>query len=227
MSISRLNELAKTYGYTDWARLEGVVHRLDHDADIGCTGRGRLPTFSSNAKSAYIYGERVADSLAELIKDGLMVGPLDEEEIPWDDISVSSILVRLKPNGKARIIVNFSAPDNEDGPGSVNSGMNVEDFPAKMSSTAKFVESLLRVGRNALISKSDWNAAYKHQFVRVEDLKLQFVKFLGKYFCELALIFGAISSPGIYDDLAKVVLALALLKSGLLPQLVFYNTWMM
>ena len=220
VSSSRLKELAKTYGYTDWARLERVVQRLDHGADIGCTGRGRLPTFSSNAKSAYIYRERVADSLAELIKDGLMVGPLDEEEIPWDDISVSSILVRLKPNGKARIIVNFSAPDNEDGPGSVNSGMNVEDFPAKMSSTAKFVESLLRVGRNALISKSDWNAAYKHQFVRVEDLKLQFVKFLGKYFCELALIFGAISSPGIYDDLAKVVLALALLKSGLPPQLV-------
>jgi hypothetical protein len=43
-----------------------------------------------------------------------MVGPLDEEEIPWDDISVSSILVRLKPNGKARIIVNFPAPDNEE-----------------------------------------------------------------------------------------------------------------
>jgi hypothetical protein len=33
-------------------------------------------------------------------------------------------------------------------------------------------------------------------------------------------VFGAISSPGIYDDLAKVVLAIALLKSGLPAQLV-------
>ena len=162
----------------------------------------------------------MADSMAELIKDGLVVGPLDEEEIPFDDITVSAILVRLKLNGKARMIVNLSGPDNEEGPGSVNSGINVEEFPAKMSSTAKFVESLLRVGRNALIYKSDWNSAYKHQFTRVEDLKLQFVQFLGKFFCELALVFGAISSPGIYDDLAKVVLAIALLKSGLPAQLV-------
>ena len=139
----------------------------------------------------------MADSMAELIKDGLVVGPLDEEEIPFDDITVSAILVRLKLNGKARMIVNLSGPDNEEGPGSVNSGINVEEFPAKMSSTAKLVESLLRVGRNALIYKSDWNSAYKHQFTRVEDLKLQFVQFLGKFFCELALVFGAISSPGI------------------------------
>ena len=220
VSSERLKELATRYGYTDWSRLGRVLDRLEHGADIGCSGRGRLATTTPNAKSAYLYGDRVADSLAEWINDGIVVGPLDEEEIPFHDITTSSILVRLKPNGKARIIVNLSAPENDIGPGSVNSGIDVKDFPAKMSSTAKFVESLLRVGRNALITKSDWNSAYKHQFVRVEDLKLQFMKFLGKYFCELALIFGSVSSPGIYDDLAKVVLALALLASGLPPQLV-------
>ena len=220
VSSSRLKELVERYGYTDWARLERAVDRLNNGADIGCQGRGRLPTFSGNSSSAFEFGDRVADSLAEWIKDGIMVGPLDEEEIPWSEITVSGIMVRLKPSGKARLIVNLSAPRNEEGPGSVNSGIKVEDFPAKMSSTSKFVESLFRVGRNALISKSDWNAAYKHQFVREEDLKLQFIKFMGKYFCELALVFGAISSPGIYDDLAKVVLGIALKKSKLSPALV-------
>ena len=220
VSGQKLKELALRYGYTDWARLERVLDRLDNGANIGCKGRGRLATITPNAKSAFYYGDRVADSLAEWIRDGIVVGPLDEEEIPYEDITVSSILVRLKPNGKARIIVNMSAPETELGPGSVNSGIDLEEFPARMSSTAKFVESLLRVGRNALITKSDWNSAYKHQFVRPEDLKLQFMQFLGKYFCELGLIFGAVSSPGIYDDLAKVVLAIALLASGLPPQLV-------
>ena len=56
--------------------------------------------------------------------------------------------------------------------------------------------------------------------VQQEDLKLQFVRFLDKYFCELALVFGSVSSPGIYDDLAKVVLGLALLMSGYPPELV-------
>ena len=63
--------------------------------------------------------------------------------------------------------------------------------------------------------KSDWNQAYKHQFVRDEDLKLQFVEFMGKYFCELALVFGAGSSPGIYTDLALVPLCIAIKMSGI------------
>ena len=42
------------------------------------------------------------------------------------------------------------------------------------------------------------------QFVREEELKLKFVKFMGKYFCELALVFGAGTGPGIYTDLAQI-----------------------
>ena len=220
VSSEKLKELALNYKYSDWGRLERVCHRLDNGADIGCVGRARLPTFCSNATSTFLYGDRVADGLAEMIASGLVVGPLDEEEIPWEDITVSAKMVKLKPNGKARIIVNLSKPDNETGPTGVNEGISVDDFEAKMSSTKKFLVSLLRVGRNALMTKSDWNSAYKHQMVHENDLKLQFVKFLGKYFCELALIFGSISSPGIYDDLAKVVLGLALLMSGYSPELV-------
>ena len=186
---SRLRELALKYKYSDWSNLEKVCERLDVGADIGCTGRARLATTSSNANSAYSYGDRVCDALAEMIKDGIMVGPLDEEEIPWENISVSPIMVRLKPTGKARIIINLSHPNTEVGPSGINSGIDTKKFPAKMSSTARFVESLFKVGRNALICKSDWNQAYKHQFVREEDLKLQFVKFMGKYFCELGLVF--------------------------------------
>ena len=211
----KLKALALEYQYTDWARLERVCERLGPGATIGCTGRGRLQTIGTNASSAYFYGDRVCDALAEMIADGIMVGPLDEEEIPWKDITISPIMVRLKPTGKARLIINLSSPRNEEGPTCINDGIKIDDFPAKMSSTAKFVISLHKVGRKGLICKSDWNQAYKHQFVREEDLKLQFVKFMGKYFCELALVFGASSSPGIYTDLALVPLHIAIKKSGI------------
>ena len=220
VSSSKLRELALKYQYTDWDNLEKVCGRLDNGADIGCTGRARLQTIGNNSSSAYVFGERVCDTLAEMISDGIMVGPLDKEEIPWADISISPIMVKLKPNGKARIIINLSHPKNESGPTGINSGINVDDFPAKMSSTRKFVESLFIIGRNALICKNDWNQAYKHQFVREEDLKLQFVQFMGKYFCELALVFGAGSSPGIYSDLASIPLAIAIKKSGIRKDLV-------
>ena len=213
VSSDKIKQLALKYHYSNWARLERVCERLDNGANIGCTGRARLPTVGTNATSAYIYGDRVCDALAKMIADGIMVGPLDEEEIPWKDITVSPVMVKLKPNGTARIIMNLSHPDVEIGPTGINSGIVVKDFPATMSSTAKFVESLFKVGRNALICKSDWNQAYKHQAVQEKDLKLQFVKYMDKYFCELMLVFGAGSSPGIYDDLAKVPLALAIIIS--------------
>ena len=63
-----------------------------------------------------------------MIKDGIMVGPLDELEIPWDDISVSPIMVRLKPTGKARLIINLSHSRNEKGPTGVNSGIDTKEF---------------------------------------------------------------------------------------------------
>ena len=57
VSGSKLKELAMQYNYTDWSRLERVVERLNNNARIGCHGRGRLPTFSGKAKSAFEFGD--------------------------------------------------------------------------------------------------------------------------------------------------------------------------
>jgi hypothetical protein len=56
------------------------------------------------------------------------------------------------------------------------------------------------------MAKVDWAAAYKHLAVRQEDVKLQYFNWMGKDFVELMLIFGAVSSAGLFDRLAKVVL---------------------
>ena len=79
-----------------------------------------------------------------------------------------------------------------------------------MSSTAKWVAVLNRVGRNCLMTKADWSDAYKHIRVRKEDRILQWFSWMGWFFVELALVFGTVSSPGIYDRAAKVVLDLVL-----------------
>ena len=62
-----------------------------------------------NSKSAEEYGERVTDSLRDWVESKLVVGPLKKDEVPFG-ASVSPVVVRLKPNGKARIILNFSHP---------------------------------------------------------------------------------------------------------------------
>jgi hypothetical protein len=94
-------------------------------------------------------------------------------------------MCRQKPNGSARIILNLSAPEGA----SVNDGICADDFPAVMSSTAKWLEVLDRAGKGALIMKADWSDAYKHVAVRGEDVRLQWFSWLGKYFAELGCEF--------------------------------------
>ena len=54
---------------------------------------------------------------------------------------------------------------NPEFPGSLNSTINIEEYPASMSSVSKLVRALWRVGRWCLVAKADWVLAYKHQHV--------------------------------------------------------------
>jgi hypothetical protein len=104
------------------------------------------------------------------------------------------------------MILNLSAPKGR----CVSKGIDNELFPATMSSTNKWLEVLDKAGRKCQMMKVDWASAYKHLAVRPEDIPLQYFSWLGKDFVELMLIFGAVSSAGLYDRLAKVVLDLVI-----------------
>ena len=201
-----LKKLAGTLKVKDMVRVDRVAGNLANGADIGCRGIYRAATFSKNAASAYEAGWEVTDAIAGWIEDGYAYGPVSEEDVPAG-AKVSGIMVRKKPNGAARVILNLSAPKGM----SVNDGIAAEEFPAVMSSTEAWLKVLNKIGRGAWITKTDWASAYKQIPVRGEDTDLQWFQWAGKYFKELALIFGAKSSAGIFDEAAKVVLELVCL----------------
>ena len=118
-------------------------------------------------------------------------------------------MTKAKPNGSVRVILNLSAPVGR----SVNEGIDNECFPATMSSTRKWLRILHRAGIGGYFLKIDWSQAYKQIAVHRDDLNLQWFEWLGRYFCELSLIFGAVSSVGIFDRLAKVVLFIVIQRS--------------
>ena len=202
-SVSReaLLELVKRVGCSDMARLSRVVERIEKGADIGCRGRFRYSSSSKNAPSAYEAGAQVTDAIAEWVEAGYAFGPVEESEVPAA-AKISGIMVKMKPNGAARVILNLSAPKGM----AVNEGIAADEFPAVMSSTEAWLEVLNRAGRRAWMTKIDWAAAYKQIAVREEDTDLQWFSWAGKFFKELCLIFGSASSAGIFDDLAKIVL---------------------
>ena len=217
---NKLLDVARDLDYMDQhGLLRRTMEILNTGANIGCEGDGRLPTRKSNSELSAVYGDRVADALQSWIKEGLCFGPLTPEEMPWEEYTVNPITVKLKPNGKARVCINMSAPYRKDSdkpgtPASVNSGIDISNFPATMSSTQTFLNSLMRTGCPSELAKLDWTNAYKHVAVRMQDHPLQVFEFCGRLFGEVMLTFGCSSSAGLYDIPAKLVKELAISASG-------------
>ena len=209
ISATRLRGLALAVGTSDQRRLELVCGDLENGADVGCVGVFRSATRSSNAPSAFLSPVEVTDAVASWVKAGFAVGPFEEGEVP-PSAKVNGIMTRPKPNGAVRIILNLSAPVGL----AVNEGIDLEAYPATMSSTGKWVAVLAEAGRGAYMIKMDWADAYKHIHVRTEDVQLQWFSWLGKFFAEVCLVFGAVSSVGIYDRAAKAVLDIVLRMCG-------------
>ena len=216
----KMKDLATRARLKDKSMINRVCSRLAHGAELGVEGRGRLPTRGKNSATVYENGFAMADALQEAIMDGYMAGPYMVDElvaILGPDYTINPMNIKFKPNGRIRLIIDASSPHDRDDsvpswiwnpklPGSINSTIDLSKFPTRMSSLARFVKTLWRVGRGALVCKIDWRMAYKCQHVRKEDLKLQVVEFGGRFFVEVRLMFGTRSSPGIYDDLAKCFL---------------------
>jgi len=185
IKAKELGKLANSLGCSDKEQLRRVIDRIDHGSNIGCNGIFRHPTVSTNAPSAYQYGREVTDAIAAWVVKGFAYGPVDKSSVP-PSAKINGIMVRPKPNGSARIILNLSAPKGN----SVNDGIDADDFPTSMSSTEAWLKVLHKAGRNCWISKTDWSDAYKHFAVRDEDTNLQWFEWGDKYFKELSLIFG-------------------------------------
>ena len=228
ISSSALREAAKSRGVMMDERMEKVCKILDEGADLGCVGRGRLPTQARNVKQVLDHGDIICDVLQDWVKQGIAAGPLSWSEVQDNfgpDYTVNGVTTRPKPNGALRIIVDMSGPRDLDSsvpawlwspelPGSVNSSIDPEKFPARMSSIKMFTRMLYEVGRGAVVCKIDWSDAYKHIRVCDQDIKLQIIQFAGKYFAELKLVFGARSSAGIFDFVSDVILLLAMKEAS-------------
>ena len=205
-----LKSLALDCGFNDLALLNKIFKDLHEGADIGCAGEVRKASRARNAPSAHMNGEKVTDAIADWIVKGFAYGPVQEADVP-PNAKLSGIMTRAKPSGSVRIILNLSAPKGF----AVNEGIDNSHFPTVMSSTTKWVRALWLAGKGCWISKVDWADAYKHCAVREQDLDLQWFKWLGRYFCELCLIFGCVSSAGIFDRIAKLVLFIVKQRAGM------------
>ena len=146
----------------------------------------------------------------------MIIGPYDWDEIPFPQVRVNPMSVQPKPNGSGRIVMDFSAPHlpasevdiDAPYPISLNASINKKEFKSTGCATKDVLRQLLYWGPGVFFSKLDWQDAYKHVKVNIDDIHLQCVQFLGKYFFECSLVFGTSSSPSIFDRISDIARAL-------------------
>ena len=171
-------------------KLEMVKQWLEKGVPLGCDKEtARMPTEVGNMESAYEHGVMLTDTIQGWCDMGICAGPYTKaelEELGFKNIKINPMQVRVKPNGKLRIILDLSAPHLQEWeeklglPGSVNSGIDKSKYSTGMADTKEILKVLHRIGKDVEFTKVDWTSAYKHLGVRKEDLELQCISWGGK-----------------------------------------------
>ena len=185
----------------DMVLMEEVLRDVTDGADLRVR-EDYVPTRSPNSRSAIVDGKWVTDEVAKGVRDKIFAGPFDS--CP-KKATVNSLQTAPKPNGKVRIILNFSAPKKR----GVNQSIDKKAYPAEMGGMKEILRALNFCGPGALFFKCDFVSAYKHIHVQQKQLRYQWFSWLGKFFVELCLVFGCVSSVGIYDRMARLIIRMA------------------
>jgi len=167
------------------------------------------PAILPNARSAYQNGAMLTEKIAEFIEKGFVKGPFFG--IPCENFR-SNTLMAVERNDKIRPVINMSGPDGA----SYNSNIDkLKLEKVRMSSAKAFSYQVRAAGKGALMSKFDLQDAFKLIPAKTCDLRLQGFSWLGAFFVESQMIFGAIPSVSNFDRLASTVVELTKTLTGL------------
>ena len=193
---------------TGWqrARARQLVANLRHGADTLIDQSRLEPDILANGKLDHEAAINCVDSVATMIRDGHVAGPFSEP--PYDNFRSNKLFV-VERAGKYRNILDLSSPSSA----SYNDSIRDDTVPPiTMASVRAIADDIVEWGGDAYLSKLDHKAAFKLVPVRKSIVKYQGFSLLGKYFVETQLVFGACSSPGIYDLLHEIFLLVARLR---------------
>ena len=170
-----------------------------------------------NALSANKHGAMFTETLENWIKEGFVAGPFLSP--PLRDFRANSLMA-IEQKDKVRPVLNLSYPKGA----SYNDNLDEDVIPkVKMASAKQFGQAILKAGQSAVMSKMDMKDAYKHVPAKVEDYRLQGMQWLGAFFVDTQLIFGASPAVPNFDGLAAttvdVTLAECQIPRDLVPRI--------
>ena len=160
------------------------------------TGLSVLPNVSfecDNLLSAKKDPNATSELLQTELERGYLIGPF--HSAPYETYRVSPLGIAIgKYSGKKRLIVDLSAPHQNEQHKSLNELIDKEEF------------SLLgKLGKNSWLCKVDIRDAFKLVPIHESLWPFHGVKWNNKYYFYTRLVFGSRSSPKIFDSLSEAV----------------------
>lgn len=164
-----------------------------------------LPTKEcKNLQSATTQPEIIDKLIDSEVDKGFLQGPY--KQLPFSQYRVSPIGVSFgKYSNKPRLIVDLSAPHEDEQNPSVNELIDKELCSLSYVSVDDAINKILELGQGTLMCKTDISDAFKIIPITPSQWHMFCVKWKGKYYFYNKLAFGCRSSPRIFDNLSQAV----------------------
>lgn len=172
------------------------------DTMIKCTD---LPTLEcKNNFSARSQPLSVRELINKECEKGFLSGPYKIPPFNYYRVSPLGLAVG-KYSGKKRLILDLSAPHDDDDNCSINDLISKEDCSMTYVRIDDAIKVIRKLGRFSLCSKFDIEAAFKQLGIRKDQWHLFCIKWCKEYFFFNRLAFGCRSSPIIFDNLSRAI----------------------
>lgn len=171
------------------------------------TGLSCLPTYSfecKNLQSANRFPESTSELIETELNKGYIIGPYDT--IPYSQYRINPVGIAVgKYSGKKRLIVDMSAPHDNDTHPSLNELISREEFSLSYVTIDDAIRLIKKLGKGALMCKVDLMDAFKNLNVAEHLWPYQGIKWNNKYYFYTRLVFGSRSSPKIFDNVSMAI----------------------
>ena len=171
------------------------------------TGLSVLPQVSfqcDNLLSARKDPTTTYDLLQAELDKGYLIGPFDF--VPFETYRISPLGIAIgKYSGKKRLIVDLSAPHQNEQHKSLNELIDKEEFSLSYVTIDNAIKKIKDLGRNSWLCKVDVRDAFKLVPIKKHLWAFHGVKWNKKFYFYTRLVFGSRSSPKIFDSLSEAV----------------------
>ena len=133
-----------------------------------------------------------------------LYGPF--EEIPFEQYRINPIgIAEIKYSKKKRLIVDMSAPHNDEDNPSLNNLIDKSEFSLRYVTMDDAIQLIKRHGEGAMLIKTDITDAFKIMPIAIKLWPYHGNKWNSRYYIYKRLVFGSRSSSNIFDSLSSAV----------------------